>query len=126
MKQIIVLISPDGKTRVEAALENYLHPQAVAAGGGGELSFGDHDAVSMLLARSWLEVPPAAGRWDTLPRRTQRRLSGRAKRWLNTIAVDQMTASWLAERDPAGELVGWLTAIGEMVPCAPAGIVTVG
>ena len=107
------------------ALENYLHPQAIAAGGGGELSFGDHDAVSLLLARSWFEVSSVANPWDTLPRRTQRRLSGRAKRWLNTIAVDQMTAPLLAEHDPAGEIVGWLTTIAEMVRRGSASAVTV-
>jgi hypothetical protein len=28
------------------------------------------------------------------------------KRWLNRTAVQQMTADLLAERDPAGELLG--------------------
>ena len=38
----------------------------------------------------------------------------RAKRWLNRQAVMQMTTDLLAQCDPAGEVLQWLTLIAEM------------
>lgn len=99
-------------------LENYLHPQAVAAAGGGKLAFGDDDSVSMLLARHRFEQTSPSLLWDGLARRSQRRLSAHAKRWLNRVAVEQMTAELLAERDSEGELLGRLQNIQELVPGA--------
>jgi len=99
-------------------LENYLHPLAIAAVGGSELAFGDDDSVSLLLARQRYEQSSPSLSWDCLTRRSQRRLSAQAKRWLNRVAVEQMTAELLAERDPAGELLGWLQIIQELVPGA--------
>ena len=96
------------------SLENYLHPQAIVAAGGGDIAYADDEPVCLRLARSWYETNPACPAWDSLPRRTQRRLAGHAKRWLNTAAVEQMTAALLAERDPQGELIGWLMVIAEM------------
>lgn len=95
-------------------LENYLHPQAIAAAGGIELAFGDDDPVSMLLARRRFEHAWPFGSWDGLTRRAQRRLAASAKRWLNRVAVGHMTAELLAERDPAGELLGWLRTMGNL------------
>lgn len=97
------------------SLENYLHPLAIAAAGGGELAFGDDDPVSLLLARHRCEQTSPTVSWDGLTRRSQRRLSAHAKRWLNRVAVEQMTAALLAERDPAGELLGWLQVIQQLV-----------
>ena len=96
------------------SLENYLHPAAIAAAGGGEIDFGDHDPVARLLAQHWQAVVPTAIAWEALAHRTQRRLTHHAKRWLNTVAVERMTLALLAERDPAGELLGWLRAIAEL------------
>ncbi len=97
-------------------LENYLHPQAIAAAGGVELAFSDDDPVSTMLARRRLEQEWPSLSWDELSRRAQRRLAASAKRWLNRVAVQQMTAELLAERDPAGELLGWLRKIGQLAP----------
>ncbi len=96
------------------SLENYLHPQAIAAGGGGTVEFGDQDPVALLLAQHWFEQVPATVPWQLLPRRTHRRLAARAKRWLNTRAIEQMDLSLLAECDPEGEVLGWLRAIDEL------------
>jgi len=38
-----------------------------------------------------------------------------AKQWLNRQAVERMTVEMLDQRDPDGEVRGWLEAIGEMV-----------
>ena len=54
------------------ALENYLHPQAIAAAGGGEITFGDDDCVTSVLARAWFEP----GRiWRDLPGGVRSRFS---------------------------------------------------
>ena len=96
------------------SLENYLHFQAVAEAGGGEIQFGDDECVGTELARHWYELIPQARPWPELLRRTRRRLVYRAKRWLNRQAVMQMTAELLAQRDPAGEVLQWLPLIAEM------------
>jgi hypothetical protein len=49
--------------------------------------------------------------WDDLPARTRKKLCYKAKRWLNSRAVDPMTAARLAERDGRGEVREWLAAI---------------
>ena len=97
------------------SLENYLHPQALGAAGGGQITFGDHDPVGLMLAQFWYQQLAVATPWESLERRTHRRLAARAKRWLNTVAIEQMTAELLAERDPAGEVLSWLQAIEELV-----------
>jgi len=104
-----------GALTSKRSVENFLHTDAISAAGGGELNFGDHDPVGSLLARSWYRQTPACLPWESLSRRTQRRLTARAKRWLNTIAILHMTAHLLAERDPAGEVLGWLQTIRDLV-----------
>ena len=96
-------------------LENYLHPQAIANAGGAELSFGHDDHVPLLLAQREHELSASALAWDALPYRAQRRYVQHAKRWLNTVAVQQMTAALLAEHDPAGEVLGWYATIAQLV-----------
>ena len=95
-------------------LENYLHPQAIVEAGGPLLHFGDEDSVSMLLARRQFENSCPTRLWDGLPRRSRCRLAARTKRWLNQAAAGHMSVGLLAERDPAGELLGWLRAIDSL------------
>jgi hypothetical protein len=52
--------------------------------------------------------------WELLPLRARKRYRNHVKRWLNTRAVDRMTANRLAERDPDGEVRGWLATIAEL------------
>lgn len=95
------------------ALENYLHPKAIAAAGGGEISFDEDDCVTSVLARAWFEP----GRiWRELPGGVRSRFSQHAKRWLNTVAVEQMTPELLDESDPAGDIRTWLQTIAAMAP----------
>ena len=96
------------------SLENYLHCRAIETAGGGQLAFGDEDSVSSLLAQHRLALSAPSIAWNSLTRRTQARLSGRAKHWLNRVAVAEMSAELLTERDPAGELVGWLDVIAQL------------
>ena len=96
------------------SLENYLHPAAIAAAGGPELCFGDHEHVGMLLAEQRFKVTAHDPIWHTLSQRARQRLAQTAKRWLNHTAVGHMTAAHLTERDPAGELIGHLRAIATL------------
>jgi hypothetical protein len=108
---------PRCQARVTAkrSLENYLHPEAIRAAGGCNLSFGDDDRLAQLLARGRLkEVHPGIP-WEALSPRTRQRLSYRAKRWLNTRAVEHMTPELLADRDPAGEVQDWLRAVAALL-----------
>jgi hypothetical protein len=97
------------------SLENYLHPQAITAAGGGLLAFGDRDSVACLAAQTWYGNTPRACSWAELPHRSRARWIARAKRWLNTTAVEHMTAQRLAETDPAGEVWQWLSTIRTML-----------
>lgn len=95
------------------ALENYLHPQAIAVAGGGEITFGDDDCVTSVVARAWFEP----GRiWRELPGGVRSRFSQHAKRWLNTVAVEQMTVELLRQSDPSGDILEWFNAISVMAP----------
>lgn len=122
-------IPPESKVRVEAmlqvnarpgcrafvtckrSLESYLHPTAIESAGGGQLSFNEIDCVGMVIARRWHESVPRSRYWDDLPLRKRRQFIYRAKRWLNTVAVEHMSADLLAEQDPDGEVLGWFRAI---------------
>jgi len=94
------------------ALENYLHSAAIQAATGITVAFGDHDPVAQRLVRYCPQVNDA---WPALSRRSRQRLLNRAKRLLNTLAVRHMTAALLAERDPAGEVLGWFRRIGALL-----------
>jgi hypothetical protein len=97
------------------SLENYLAPQSIFAASGIEVTFGDDDDVADLVAERRYLVQHPFECWAEMAPRSRRRLRNRAKRWLNTLAVDRMTAQQFAERDPAGEIRGWLRAIAEMI-----------
>ena len=97
------------------ALENSLHPLAIQAAGGEPIDFDDDDCVTTLLARTWYEP----GRnWNDLPWRTRSRFAQRTKRWLNTVAIEQMTRAWLSQSDPAGDLYCWFDVIAQLAPTA--------
>ena len=96
------------------SLENYLHPEAIRAAGEINVDFDDFDPAAEIVAkqlhqRSLVETP-----WELLTRRARSRLTHRAKRWLNTKAADHMTVELLHERDPAGEILSWLTTIARL------------
>jgi hypothetical protein len=90
------------------ALENFLHPAAIQAAGGPAVEFDDRDCVADRM------ISAVSRKWPNLSPRTRQRLRFRAKKWLNTRAVDCMTSAWLAERDPAGEVIEWLSTVISM------------
>jgi putative ATP-dependent endonuclease of the OLD family len=94
-------------------LENYLHSDAIRSIAPlFPTTIADFDDVPMMLAEALHSADPAAPSWSTLPHEKQKEKAGRAKRRLNQECADNMTAALLAESDPAGEIAGWLTAIG--------------
>ena len=80
---------------------------------GIEVAITDDDNVPELVARKVNEQHESGVAWDELPARVRKRLCYKAKRWLNTRAVDQMTAARLAERD-GGEVRAWLATIASL------------
>ena len=96
------------------ALENYLHPSAVQEVSSLDLTFGDDDDVADMVARACFERQDHELTWEELPGRAKKRCRETAKRWLNRQAVERMTVRMLDERDPEGEVRGWLEVIGEM------------
>ena len=97
------------------SLENYLHPQAIYEARGLNLTFSATDDVAEIIARTAFNPSSELPSWDGLSRRARRRQRDRAKVWLNTTAVDRMTAGRLAESDPAGEVLRWLTTIASLL-----------
>jgi hypothetical protein len=96
------------------SLENYLHHAAVLEASGLDIVITDDDNVPELVARKANERHEPQVPWDDLPARIRKRLCYKAKRWLNTRAVDQMTAARLAERDGGGEVRSWLATIANL------------
>ena len=96
------------------ALENYLHPECLLKVRGIEVEFGDDDDVPELVARRCYEQFGAEPPWDALSGRARKRCRERAKRWLNRDGVERMTYDRLAERDPAGDIRGWLRTAVEL------------
>ncbi len=94
------------------SLENYLHPSAIEATFGISIEIADDTAVAEHVTRS---LPHVSSLWPTMLPRHRQRLIYRTKRRLNTETVQHMTAELFAERDPAGEVVGWLRTIARLV-----------
>jgi hypothetical protein len=96
------------------SLENYLHRDAILEARGIDVHFSDDDDVASIVAERCFRRQHPEGGWHELSARARRRLRNRAKSWLNTLAVDRMTVARFAERDPNGEITGWLKSIVEM------------
>jgi hypothetical protein len=96
------------------SLENYLDSTAVFEAGQLPVAFTDDDYLPDLVARLEYEQRGRTIPWHQLPARTRKRRHNHAKRWLNTAAVDRMTAERLARRDPEGEVCSWLRTIARL------------
>ena len=96
-------------------LENYLHPEAIQEAAHIRIEVTDDASVADLAARAVHETLHHDVSWNALSTRAHKRARNRAKRWLNTRAVDCMNASRLEERDPEGEITGWLELITRLL-----------
>lgn len=97
------------------SLENYLHPEAIREARCATVTYKTTDDVAETVARQSFIPSVDYPAWDRLSRRAKRRQRDRAKVWLNTEAVERMTLERLAQSDPAGEVIGWLTVMGELL-----------
>lgn len=97
------------------SIENYVHPDAIEATLGVTIAVEDHDDIPLQLAQALHRAGDFDPGWSDLPRGDRKRLCHRAKRKLNSYVVSAMTSTLLRERDPAGEIIGWLTAINQML-----------
>lgn len=97
------------------SLENYLHVDAVREGLGVTVTFSSTDDVAEKVARKSFRPSAEFPTWEHLSRRAKRRQRDRIKGRLNTEAVERMTLARLAATDPVGEVLGWLTVMGEML-----------
>lgn len=97
------------------AVENYLHPRAVCEAVGSRSNSPTRTTfLSSRLAPATNSKATAS--LGTPFRCVRKRYRNYVKGWLNGRAVDCMTADRLAERDPDGEVRGWLTTISELAP----------
>lgn len=91
--------------------ENYVHADAIFRVRGLRVKFGPDDDLPELVARRTYALLGGQHAWHEIPSRKRRQMKHRAKRWLNTEAVDAMTADLLAQQDPDGDVRSWLEAI---------------
>jgi len=96
------------------SLENYLHPAAIFEASGICVEFSDEDDLPGLIACQANQRHESGVAWDEISARARKRLRYKAKRRLNTRAVEKMTAARLAERDTSGEVRGWLATIAKL------------
>jgi len=96
------------------ALENYLNADAIFEASGLRIEVADEEDVAELVARQAYERRERPLPWDQLPARARKRHRDKAKKWLNTRAVERMTPTRLAQRDPCGEVRSWLATIAAL------------
>lgn len=97
------------------SLENYLHPLALVRAGGVPLEFDDEACVADRVARQQFTAAHDDPPWDRLSRRTRARFINRAKRWLNTVAVEHLSRELLEQSDPQHDVLHWLRTIAELM-----------
>lgn len=106
------------------SLENYLDGDSIFEASGIRIAFGDQDDVAELVARQVYAGRYHALSWDASPARARKRRRDKAKQWLNVQAVERMTPSRLAQRDPQREVRSWLETIAQLasgtVPSSPS------
>ena len=96
------------------SLENCLHPEAVFEVSGLRVEFSSDDDVAERVARKTHDRNDGHLPWEAIPARTRKRRRDKTKARLNSRAVERMTPGRLAERDPAGEIRGWLETIARL------------
>lgn len=103
-----------GVVTSKRTLENYLDSRAVFEASGLQITFSDDDNVADVVARAQHARQGPQESWDELPSRSRKRRRDKAKRWLNTKAVERMTPERLRQRDPEGEIRSWLEMIAKL------------
>jgi len=97
-------------------MENYLHHDTIkSARPDVDIQFGDFDDVPLLAAKAVHVASDSDNDWDNLTDEKKEKKVSQAKKWLNTDAVGNMTPELLSERDPDGNVSGWLTKVAELM-----------
>jgi hypothetical protein len=113
-QQLAAMVNSRARCRAEVmskrSLENYLDSRAVLEAGGIAVGFTDDDVPELVASRMNERHEPFVP-WTDLSLRARKRLRYKARKLLNTRAVEKMTPARLAERDPSGEIRSWLAAI---------------
>lgn len=99
-----------GAQTTRREIENYLHADAIKLAFGVEVAIPDHcdadgHAVPTIFSNALYALNPVG----------QPNGRDKAKQRLAAKAFPCMTAAMLKERDPQGEVEGWLRRIGEML-----------
>lgn len=89
-------------------MENYLHPDAVAASLGVNLEYADFHDVPGMVAEAVHIAGGGQGQWNVLDEDKKRKKVSRVKRRLNSEAASAMTPELLTAVDPQGDVRGWL------------------
>jgi len=117
-QQVVAMVNSRPRCRAvvtaKRSLENYLDATSVFEASGVSVMFSDEDNVPELVARRVNERHASGIPWDELSDRARKRLRNKAKKLLNTRAVEKMTAARLAERDNRAEVRTWLTTIANL------------
>lgn len=101
-------------------MENCLHAHAIAEVTGVSVEVTDTDGLPLSVARGVHEAESKSKPWDEVTQEQRAKKESRAKRRLSDEVVERITPECLAERDPDGEVQGWLRTIGEMLQHSPA------
>ncbi|WP_433578569.1 ATP-binding protein [Nocardia brasiliensis] len=94
-------------------LENYLHPDAIAAANSNVTisSIDDFDDVPQIAAEMIHAASNSPTAWASLSDECRRKKESRAKTWLNNEAASKMTVEMFAFSDPNGDVSRWLRDI---------------
>ncbi len=96
-------------------MENYIHPDAIAAVKPGlNVSFDPFDDVPAIVAKAVHEISDSTKLWDEVKEKKQKEKARKAKVWLNQEAVANMTPELLQEIDGNDEVLGWFQTISQL------------
>lgn len=96
------------------ALTNYLHPDAIYEEYRVPVSVDDKSDVPVAVLQHVLKQQKFPA-WDQLDPQLRGDLAAAMAMELNVKASRRMTAERLTQRDPAGEVAGWLRTIGSFL-----------
>lgn len=96
------------------ALTNYLHPDAIYEEFRAPVSVNDNSDVPVEVVQHVLKHLKFPA-WDQLDPQLRTDLAAAMAMELSVKASRRMTAQRLAQRDPDGEVAGWLRSIGEFL-----------
>ena len=96
-------------------IENYFHPDAVRDVLGVDVTIDDDNDVPAEIARKVHEGSDSETPWISLSPEKKNKKRSNAKKRLSEEVMAIMTLDQLRERDPKGEIKGWVTRIVESV-----------